>query len=160
MRAKRPVYNGYEEKYATGAELTELFEGQYLTSGRHHSVVLGVSIPDYLWYLGIVEEKTYRLFLNDFFCRIMKGDTDGLISFFGHTKLQRVKLSHQPEEIKLHKFCPNCGERMAFKQGKYGEFLGCTGYPDCRFTEKVPILGNTVLDIDAVKKYWNANLQN
>ena len=53
MREKKPVYNGYEERYATGKELSKLFEGQYMTTGRHHSVVLGLSIPDYLWFLGV-----------------------------------------------------------------------------------------------------------
>jgi len=28
--------------------------------------------------------------------------------------------------------CPNCGMGMAQKQGKYGPFLGCMGYPDCK----------------------------
>ena len=77
MKEKKPVYNGYEERYATGEELSKLFEGQYLTTGRHHSVVLGLSIPDYLWFLGVDDQKIYRIFINQFFCRLMKGDTDG-----------------------------------------------------------------------------------
>ncbi len=28
--------------------------------------------------------------------------------------------------------CPACGKPMAVKFGKSGEFLGCTGYPDCK----------------------------
>lgn len=86
-REKKPVYNGYEERYATGEELSKLFEGQYMTTGRHHSVVLGLSIPDYLWFLGVDDQRIYRIFINQFFCRLMKDDTDGLISFFGHTVL-------------------------------------------------------------------------
>ena len=30
--------------------------------------------------------------------------------------------------------CPDCGKPMAIKQSRYGEFLGCTGYPDCKKT--------------------------
>ena len=30
------------------------------------------------------------------------------------------------------KKCDKCGEPMEIKKGKYGEFLGCTGYPDCK----------------------------
>lgn len=66
MGEKKPVYNGYEERYATGEDLSRLFEGRYLTTGRHHSVVLGLSIPDYIWFLGIDEQKTYRIFINQF----------------------------------------------------------------------------------------------
>lgn len=28
--------------------------------------------------------------------------------------------------------CEKCGKPMAVKQGRYGKFLGCTGYPECR----------------------------
>ena len=28
--------------------------------------------------------------------------------------------------------CENCGKPMAVKKGRYGKFLGCTGYPECK----------------------------
>lgn len=34
------------------------------------------------------------------------------------------------------KNCPECGEEMVVREGKYGKFWGCTGYPDCDHTEK------------------------
>ncbi len=66
MGSRIPVYNGYEERYLTGAELKTLFHDSYYTSGRHHSVVLGLSIPDYLDIYGIDNHKTYRIFVNSF----------------------------------------------------------------------------------------------
>lgn len=30
--------------------------------------------------------------------------------------------------------CPDCGKFLAVKFGKSGQFLACTGYPECRFT--------------------------
>lgn len=30
--------------------------------------------------------------------------------------------------------CPTCGKNLAVKFGKSGEFLACSGYPDCRYT--------------------------
>ena len=31
--------------------------------------------------------------------------------------------------------CPKCGEgRLSLKTGRYGAFVGCTRYPECRFT--------------------------
>lgn len=35
------------------------------------------------------------------------------------------------------KRCPRCGEPMRKRNGKYGEFWGCEGYPDCRYTEDI-----------------------
>ena len=33
--------------------------------------------------------------------------------------------------------CPKCGNILKKRNGKFGEFWGCGGYPDCRFTRNV-----------------------
>ncbi len=33
--------------------------------------------------------------------------------------------------------CPNCGEPMVLKYGRYGKFLACSKYPDCKTTKKI-----------------------
>jgi DNA topoisomerase-1 len=35
------------------------------------------------------------------------------------------------------KECDKCGKDMVVKEGKYGSFLACTGYPECKHTESV-----------------------
>lgn len=32
----------------------------------------------------------------------------------------------------VHPDCPRCNAKMNRKSGKYGEFWGCSRYPDCR----------------------------
>lgn len=32
--------------------------------------------------------------------------------------------------------CPDCGGVLQLKEGQYGEFLGCSNYPDCEHTEQ------------------------
>ncbi|MFX1479870.1 MAG: UvrD-helicase domain-containing protein, partial [Promethearchaeota archaeon] len=34
----------------------------------------------------------------------------------------------------LPRYCKLCGKPMVIRLGQYGGFLGCTGYPNCRFT--------------------------
>jgi DNA topoisomerase-1 len=31
--------------------------------------------------------------------------------------------------------CPDCGKVLVFKLGKYGKFLSCSGYPDCKYAK-------------------------
>lgn len=31
--------------------------------------------------------------------------------------------------------CPKCGNKLVLRNGKRGKFLGCSGYPKCRFTK-------------------------
>ncbi|MCP4104756.1 MAG: type I DNA topoisomerase [Desulfobacteraceae bacterium] len=37
----------------------------------------------------------------------------------------------------VDKDCGKCGKPMVVKQGKYGTFLACSGYPDCKNTQSV-----------------------
>lgn len=35
------------------------------------------------------------------------------------------------------KTCPDCGSVMVKRSGQYGPFWGCSGYPNCKHTEKI-----------------------
>ena len=41
-------------------------------------------------------------------------------------------------------YCENCGRPMVLKKGRFGQFLACSGYPDCKTTKR--------LGADAVEK--------
>lgn len=33
--------------------------------------------------------------------------------------------------------CPDCGKDLIKRMGRFGEFIGCTGFPKCRFTSSI-----------------------
>lgn len=33
--------------------------------------------------------------------------------------------------------CPECGRPLVIKHGRFGKFIACTGYPDCKYTESI-----------------------
>ena len=35
-----------------------------------------------------------------------------------------------------NKICPRCGSQLVLRHGKYGNFMGCSRYPQCRFIKK------------------------
>jgi len=37
----------------------------------------------------------------------------------------------------IEKDCEKCGKPMVVKRGRYGSFLACSGYPDCKHTESL-----------------------
>ena len=39
-------------------------------------------------------------------------------------------------DLILEEKCPTCGKNLVVKQGRYGEFTACTGYPDCRYVKQ------------------------
>ena len=46
------------------------------------------------------------------------------------------------EEEAPQESCPNCGKPMALKNGRFGRFLACTGYPQCKTTRKLGTTGS------------------
>lgn len=46
-------------------------------------------------------------------------------------RIERVDASEPTSEV-----CPNCGKPMAVRTGRFGKFLACTGYPECKTTRK------------------------
>jgi len=49
------------------------------------------------------------------------------------SEIEKVKLEDQLSGD----MCELCGKPMAIKQGRFGEFLACTGYPDCKSTKAI-----------------------
>ncbi len=46
-----------------------------------------------------------------------------------------------PQEEPTDEICPNCGRPMVIKMGRFGKFISCTGYPECKTTR--PIVKDT-----------------
>lgn len=67
------------------------------------------------------------------------------------------KVELKPEEA--GKDCPNCGKPLLVKYGRFGKFLACSGFPECRHTESVneevgvkcPLCGGEVLALKSKK---------
>jgi DNA topoisomerase-1 len=55
-----------------------------------------------------------------------------------HENMERVK----PEQVETDIDCPNCGKKMMKRVSRFGEFLGCSGYPRCK----------TVLNVDGTPR--------
>ncbi len=50
------------------------------------------------------------------------------------------------QETTQEEYCENCGRVMVLKRGRFGQFMACTGYPDCRTTRRLD-QGKKVPDI-------------
>lgn len=50
---------------------------------------------------------------------------------FGETLKKAEENMNKVVILSEHK-CPNCGEQMAIRSSRFGQFLGCVGYPECK----------------------------
>lgn len=44
---------------------------------------------------------------------------------------------NKPNEMKVVGKCPECGKNLMIRSGRYGDFIGCEGFPKCRFTSSI-----------------------
>ena len=52
------------------------------------------------------------------------------------------KIEYQPENNyqplrEDDTICPQCKSQLVYRRGKYGDFMGCSAYPRCRYTRKL-----------------------
>ena len=70
--------------------------------------------------------------------------------------MEKVKLA---EEL-TGEICPECGQPLVIKMGRYGKFVACSGYPECKYTKpyqvkigvKCPQCGGELLERMSKKK--------
>ena len=55
-----------------------------------------------------------------------------------HKNLEKKTESVKKEDFveKLDRKCPECGSDLVMKFGRFGKFIACSKYPECKFTEK------------------------
>jgi DNA topoisomerase I len=82
---------------------------------------------------------------------IAEGDIDWeklLINFYdefmqkiaeGKEKIVSLKMAKP-----LGRNCPKCGSELLLRSGRFGQFVACSGFPKCKYTEQVDEDGNTV----------------
>ena len=47
-------------------------------------------------------------------------------------------VAHASKAVGSGYTCPNCGKQMVWRKGPYGNFLACSGFPECKTSMKAP----------------------
>lgn len=97
--------------------------------------------------------EDYKIMLRDFY-----SDFDNTLKK-AKEDMQGVKI--ELEEDKTDIPCDKCGRMMVIKTGRFGKFLACPGYPDCKNTKplvlktsaKCPLCGGEVIERKSKKGY-------
>jgi len=117
------------------------------TEGRFQPTKLGFVVNDLLakHFPGIVdinftaymedeldkvanEDKNWAVVIQEFYTPFEKSLESAA------EKMERVTVEETTDEV-----CPKCGKPMVVKFGRFGKFIACSGYPDCKFTKSFQI---------------------
>lgn len=71
-----------------------------------------------------------------------KNWVDVVREFYGDFEKEVDKATKELEHVKLEDpvsdvACDKCGRMMVIKTGRYGKFLACPGYPECKNTKPI-----------------------
>jgi DNA topoisomerase-1 len=115
---------------------------------RLYATDLGVLVNDLLVeHFPAVLDVEFTANMEENLDRVEEGKEDWvrlLDSFYGpfsevlHRAEQNIEeVEMTPEEI--GEACPRCGRPLVKRRGRYGEFIACSGYPECSYTRPVGI---------------------
>ncbi len=133
---------GRPSTYAPILSVIQDREYVYKSEGKFHPNELGVIVN------GILREHFARIVDFDFTARmeqqldeIARGKQEWvsiLRDFYPSFEDMLRKATVNVEKVDMSKptdeICPNCGKPMVIKVGRFGKFLACTGYPECKTT--------------------------
>ncbi len=72
---------------------------------------------------------------------------DTLKKFYGPFEKNLLEAEEKMKDIKSQveetdEVCEKCGEPMIIKWGRFGKFMACSGYPDCKNTREIKKVGS------------------
>ena len=112
---------------------------------RLQPTTLGNTVTDLLTeYFTNIMDLDFTARMEDELDEVSQGDREWvpmLREFYGpfekaletaQENMPRVKIEEETDEI-----CDSCGKPMVIKAGRFGKFIACTGFPDCRTTKPI-----------------------
>jgi DNA topoisomerase-1 len=113
---------------------------------RFHPTDIGFSVNDLLAeHFTDIVDLAFTASMEEKLDRVAEGTEDWvgvLEAFYGpfarelaiaEEKLPKFEQRDEPTD----EICPNCGKPMVIKTGRFGRFISCTGYPECKTTRPI-----------------------
>ncbi|MCA1566251.1 MAG: type I DNA topoisomerase [Acidobacteria bacterium] len=130
------------------AIMTTILDREYVEKheGRFHPTALGTTVNDLLVAsFGDLFNESYTARMEEELDEIGEGKlkwTTALKDFYGKfakdLKIAEVEMKKKKvEAIPTDEKCENCGAGMVIKFGRFGQFLACSNYPECRTTREI-----------------------
>jgi DNA topoisomerase-1 len=127
--------------------------------GRFKPTHLGMFVTDFLVkYFSELFDYKFTARMEEQLDRICDGEADWLESLRRYYELLEnyLKKGQQTESVKkngipVEEKCPKCGRPLVIKEGKFGRFKACSGYPECDYSEPLVKKENKTLEAKCPK---------
>lgn len=107
---------------------------------------LGIIVVDLLkQYFPEIMEVEFTAEMEENLDQIEEGERswDQTVQEFYHPFASRLERAREEmEKVNIPdeptgKECPQCGRPLLIKMGRFGKFVACSGFPECRYTESI-----------------------
>ncbi|MBN1487656.1 MAG: type I DNA topoisomerase [Anaerolineae bacterium] len=110
---------------------------------RYYPTEIGVLVNDLLvQHFPDLINVEFSAQMEENLDEVADGDRDWielLREFYGPFEIAMQKADNAIPKIKQVEYvgrdCPECGAPLIIRWGRYGKFIGCSNYPECRYTE-------------------------
>jgi DNA topoisomerase-1 len=137
---------GRPSTYATILATLQNREYVEKTEGKFVPSELGLTVTDLLVsHFGGIVDVGYTAKMEEELDEIEEGRLDYVAALKDFNKqfskdlkaatknMENIKTKEEPTD----RVCEKCGKPMVIKWGRYGRFLACTGYPECKNTQEL-----------------------
>lgn len=113
---------------------------------KFFSTSLGMAVVDFLTkYFPDIVDYAFTASMEDELDNVANGESkwQPIISDFylpfekKITEVDDTAVKVKIEAEMVDQTCPKCGKNLQVKFGKFGKFLACSGFPDCKYTESI-----------------------
>ncbi len=152
---------GRPSTYASIIATIEAREYMEKREAKLHPTELGFLVTDLLvQHFQDIMNVEYTAAMEQELDEIEEG-TDNLLNtlnqFWKKFEADLTRASVEMENVKAREIatdevCDKCGSKMVIKWGRYGKFLACSGYPECKNTRQLAGEGGPELHEDLAKE--------
>ena len=119
---------------------------------------LGITVIDFLMaYFADIIDYAFTAQMEDELDEIARGERQWrptIAGFYAPFEKKLEETEKKAKKVKMEvefagKKCPECGKELIVRIGKFGKFLACSGFPDCKHTESLDEKINVKCPLDA-----------
>ncbi len=134
--------NGIGRPSTYASIIRTLFKRKYVNSKKGTlipSEIAEIVVDALKEHFPNIMDKKFTAYMEDKLDEVAKGEKDWkdmLSEFYKKFKqnYDRAVKNMEKLTVKTGKKCPECGEELIIKWSKFGKFMACSGFPDCKKT--------------------------
>jgi len=105
----------------------------------------GIVNEQLILHFPVIMDIDFTVHMEDELDKVLDGSMDMLSVLkefwapFNETLLKaETEMPKIKKEIMTDEKCPKCGKLMMIRSGRFGDFMACSGYPECKSTKPLP----------------------